>query len=192
MAALRTRKMRRAADHVNTRSPSRTPSLSEQSSTPGPSANRILVPDRPGLSGGVVHSSLDRERSRRGRPQSAGVRGCPADAARPRGHGRVRAWGHPGCPRWSPATTSPATSTICSRSRWRTCRSISTVMWPHGSWATACCPIGSGHARAAAAMYRRLRPENPRMLGNSARKSSARRSVTRVPQPSADCRSTIV
>jgi hypothetical protein len=53
MAALRIRKMRRAADHVNTR-PLQNALLSEQSSPPGPSASCILVPDRHGLSPGVA------------------------------------------------------------------------------------------------------------------------------------------
>ena len=49
--------------------------------------------------------------------------------------------------------------------------------------------IGSkGHASANARMYRRFRPEKPRISGNSARRSSARRVTTLDPHAADDAR----
>ena len=44
-------------------------------------------------------------------------------------------------------------------------------MWPHGNWATGCCPNSPspGHSRAKDRMYFKLRSEKPVTPENSAR-----------------------
>ena len=62
------------------------------------------------------------------------------------------------------------------------------MLWPQGSCATSCCKIvRSGRASAKARMSFRLRGERPVISGKSRRRSRANRSLTPVPQPSADC-----
>lgn len=57
-------------------------------------------------------------------------------------------------------------------------------IWPHGNCATACGAIGPApHCRTKVIMYCRFRGENPFMSGNSARRSSASRLMTLLPQP---------
>ena len=79
-----------------------------------------------------------------------------------------------------------------SRSGWVVSLSSRTVRWPQGNWPTACWPIAvRGQVEAIWRMYVRLLRDSPRISGKAARRSTASRSITLVPQPSVSCRSRI-
>ena len=56
----------------------------------------------------------------------------------------------------------------------------------HGLWHKA---LGGGQASAKDRIEGKLRRDQPRWSGNSARRSCASRSITRLPQPACSCRS---